>query len=510
MIIKEKIIFITVPIAALCLAAQLSFGLTADESYTRLRSLTDAKNWVEAEGVSSQALEQFPDNIDFRCYHSWILRSQKKFVEAIDVSRKALAKWPDSKRVRDELLYSLIGRIAHTVENKVPENPLPLAEEAINLAPESEGAQLWYGICLRKGKEYEKAIAVFEKGMGLFPKNIYFKPNLVYSYVEYAGSLAEKKTVPAFDYYKKAYDLDPDNEAALLWYGIRMREKKEHLKAADLFGRGMRKFPGNRYFRENMRFSYVEMAVALADQGKKAEARGVLEKALGEFPGDPLLAAEYAFTYFREDMKKWEELSRATLTLIPASEQKALNTYTLPLKGDRIKVHQGNNEPLTHLGILNGYSWDLVLTDENRRYGTNEQKKEGHYIFNQYVYAAHDGKVHMVRDDSPDTEPMKNNPAYETNCIIIEHEGKEYSGYYHLKKGSSLVNEGDTVRRGQPIAKVGCSGRYVDFPHLHFGISRGNFSVEAKLTGFQLQKNGTWIDAGPIVPQKGNVLKSTW
>ncbi|MBY0518292.1 MAG: LysM peptidoglycan-binding domain-containing M23 family metallopeptidase [Bacteriovoracaceae bacterium] len=53
------------------------------------------------------------------------------------------------------------------------------------------------------------------------------------------------------------------------------------------------------------------------------------------------------------------------------------------------------------------------------------------------------------------------------NMLVIEHADKVFSVYAHLSK--FLVKEGETVRRGQMIAKSGNTGRSTG-PHLHFEI----------------------------------------
>lgn len=62
-----------------------------------------------------------------------------------------------------------------------------------------------------------------------------------------------------------------------------------------------------------------------------------------------------------------------------------------------------------------------------------------------------------------------NGPDLDGNTIIIDHGNDIYTEYYHLKKNSALVEVGDTVSCGQPIARIGSSG-YSTAPHLHFEV----------------------------------------
>lgn len=56
---------------------------------------------------------------------------------------------------------------------------------------------------------------------------------------------------------------------------------------------------------------------------------------------------------------------------------------------------------------------------------------------------------------------------YAGRCVFIDHGRGVYSVYMHLDE--PLVRAGQTVRQGQPIGRVGQTGR-VTGPHLHFGF----------------------------------------
>jgi murein DD-endopeptidase MepM/ murein hydrolase activator NlpD len=72
------------------------------------------------------------------------------------------------------------------------------------------------------------------------------------------------------------------------------------------------------------------------------------------------------------------------------------------------------------------------------------------------VLATNDGVVVLARDCFASGK-----------SIAIAHGGGLFSVYFHLSGFD--VRHGDHVRRGQPIGKVGATGR-VTGPHLHFGI----------------------------------------
>ena len=61
------------------------------------------------------------------------------------------------------------------------------------------------------------------------------------------------------------------------------------------------------------------------------------------------------------------------------------------------------------------------------------------------------------------------------NYVAISHGNGLSTVYYHCS--SLLVNEGDFVIEGSPIAQVGSSGASTG-PHLHFGVIKGGAYVD--------------------------------
>jgi hypothetical protein len=72
------------------------------------------------------------------------------------------------------------------------------------------------------------------------------------------------------------------------------------------------------------------------------------------------------------------------------------------------------------------------------------------------ITAANDGEVVLVRDCFASG-----------NTVLIHHGGRLFTAYFHLSKFE--VKEGDRVKPGQLIGRVGKTGR-VTGPHLHFGV----------------------------------------
>jgi hypothetical protein len=85
------------------------------------------------------------------------------------------------------------------------------------------------------------------------------------------------------------------------------------------------------------------------------------------------------------------------------------------------------------------------------------------------VLAADSGMVTEAVDGYYD-RCQHNCPYENSNHIFITHANSLRTVYHHLKKGSILVQAGQSVRKGQKIAEVGSSGDS-DSPHLHFTVT---------------------------------------
>lgn len=74
---------------------------------------------------------------------------------------------------------------------------------------------------------------------------------------------------------------------------------------------------------------------------------------------------------------------------------------------------------------------------------------------------------------------------YAGRCVYVDHGLGVHTVYMHLSE--ILVREGDMVEAGQLVGKVGMTGR-VTGPHLHFGLSILDLSVDPSSLFFQAEQ----------------------
>ncbi|MEZ4672870.1 MAG: M23 family metallopeptidase [Caldilineaceae bacterium] len=128
------------------------------------------------------------------------------------------------------------------------------------------------------------------------------------------------------------------------------------------------------------------------------------------------------------------------------------------------------------------YAMDFVkLGPENHFFRNGGLQLSDHYSWDQPVYATAGGKVAYVSFDMPDIQPgtppdermFRDDPRRLLgNAVAISHANGEFSYYGCLQQLSVAVNEGEMIRRGALIGRVGNSGNSPG-PHLHFHLVEG-------------------------------------
>lgn len=131
-------------------------------------------------------------------------------------------------------------------------------------------------------------------------------------------------------------------------------------------------------------------------------------------------------------------------------------------------VSQAHNGEHTHKGEWS-HAWDFVITDEEgKEFKENGDRLEDYFCFDKEVLAPGDGVVEAVLSDVEDNKIGDINTTENWgNTLIIKHTDILFSKLSHLKAGSIHHKEGDKIKTGDVVGRVGNSGRS-PYPHLHF------------------------------------------
>ena len=177
-----------------------------------------------------------------------------------------------------------------------------------------------------------------------------------------------------------------------------------------------------------------------------------------------------------------EEVQHATLE-IPVRFHSNKTHLHLPLH-DAWWVIQGSDWSDRHKQEVfsQAYALDFArLGPDSRTFDGRGVALEDHYSWNQPVYAAAGGKVSPVIFDLPDAPPgvlvdarvFRNDPRRTLgNAVAVSHGNGEFSYYACLQQASLAVNEGQVIKRGTLLGRVGNSGLSPG-PHLHFHLAEG-------------------------------------
>jgi hypothetical protein len=172
-------------------------------------------------------------------------------------------------------------------------------------------------------------------------------------------------------------------------------------------------------------------------------------------------------------------LAAAAVALVGYAPPPGLETVRLasPFRGGSFYVVNGGYSILInpHMKTLNrpeladyrgqSYAVDFVKVDGwgRRASGILPDALEDYFIYGEPLYAPCSGVVARVENSLPDHGPDHAPPA--GNFVLLECGGAQVL-LAHLMLGSVAVGAGETVLEGQPIGRVGSSGRSTE-PHLH-------------------------------------------
>ena len=206
-----------------------------------------------------------------------------------------------------------------------------------------------------------------------------------------------------------------------------------------------------------------------------------------------------------------------------------------PLRGEWQSPNTPGNKIPSHGTNRFGtrYAYDFIQVDWTRRgwpayrsslpqYLIGGLPISDYYCWGQKIYAPYDGIVVKAADQYEERQQtnllgdLKN--AYQNahhfdpviddprtvagNYIIIEHSPTIYAALCHLQQDSVQVTEGQLIKKGDFLGRVGHSGNSFA-PHLHFQLMNSSDITKAKglpcaFETYEVYRNGKWqtVDAG--------------
>ena len=167
----------------------------------------------------------------------------------------------------------------------------------------------------------------------------------------------------------------------------------------------------------------------------------------------------------------------------PVTYHEQQTDFYFPLAGTWWAVQAGDWSDFHKTEVYSQpFAVDFVkLGAEGRTHQGSGRVLTDHHSWHQPVYAAAGGKVAYVCFDMPDMAPgaipdqaiMRDDMRRLLgNAVAVSHANGEFSYYAHLQQASLQVNEGEMIRRGTLLGRVGNSGNSPG-PHLHFHVMNG-------------------------------------
>ena len=181
---------------------------------------------------------------------------------------------------------------------------------------------------------------------------------------------------------------------------------------------------------------------------------------------------------------------KKAVSSIPIVKYENKNKYIFPLKGAWLAINNYDNIYFHRQCYSQEFAMDLIQIDTDFKFYSKKKIANKEYPgYGKNIHAIADGKVIDCFNEFPENpqgfgsrlakrewgklrEKYGYVAALAGNYIILKHSGYEYSFYAHIVPGSLKIKNGQTVKQGQIIGRLGNSGNS-DAPHLHFQLMNG-------------------------------------
>jgi murein DD-endopeptidase MepM/ murein hydrolase activator NlpD len=156
----------------------------------------------------------------------------------------------------------------------------------------------------------------------------------------------------------------------------------------------------------------------------------------------------------------------------PDASYVPVTRFRFPADGEWTITHGGPRRSTNnhHGSRTQRFAYDIVVkkNGRSRRPGSDKKRNESYYAHGQTLRAPAAGTIVKVVDGVRENVPGERGEAG-GNGVVIDHGFGEYSHLWHMIPGSLRVAEGDRVKVGQVLGRVGNSGRSTG-PHIHFHV----------------------------------------
>jgi hypothetical protein len=160
----------------------------------------------------------------------------------------------------------------------------------------------------------------------------------------------------------------------------------------------------------------------------------------------------------------------------PPKFERNTTAMGLPFKGKWFVVWGGDTKAQNYHVVVpaqRGAFDFLMLGKGNKTYERSGTRNEDYYAFGQPVYAVCDAEVYDVITGVEDNKPGAMNPGQPLgNGVVLKTASDEYIFYAHFEMGTTKVEKGQMVKKGQFLGNCGNSGNSSE-PHLHLHIQDG-------------------------------------